>query len=234
MTTTDVYAELSRVVLVGRALDEVLAEISDIAQRALPGAESTSITLMSGDRAWTAAYSGQMAYDADELQYETGHGPCMDAGRTGMLLLANDLANESRWPDYTPRVVKEVGAMSSLSAPLPFQGSTIGGLNNYSSKVDSFAEESVAVAREISAHIAIAVMNADAHAEAKAQAENLRRALESRKVIDMALGILMSSHHCTPEEAFAILSRASQNRNQKLRELAEAIVGSAMKPEGKQ
>jgi AmiR/NasT family two-component response regulator len=131
-------------------------------------------------------------------------------------------------------VVREVGARSSLSAPLPFQGSTIGGLNNYSTTVDAFTEESIAVAQEISAHVAIAVMNADAHAEATNQAENLRRALDSRKVIDMALGILMSTHHCTPEQAFAILSKASQNRNQKLRELAEAIVGSAMKQDGKE
>ena len=34
----------------------------------------------------------------------------------------------------------------------------------------------------------------------------MREALESRKTIDMALGILIATHHCTPEEAFAVLS----------------------------
>jgi GAF domain-containing protein len=227
---TDVYAALSRVVLVDRKLDEVLQEVCQIAQQALPGAESTSITLMRGDAAWTAAHVGDMADEADRLQYAIGHGPCMDAGRTGMLLLANDMAIENRWPDYVPKVVEQVGVRSSLSAPLPFQGSTIGGLNNYSSRAGAFTAEAVTVAQEISAHVAVAVMNADAHAVATTQVGHLTQALESRKVIDMALGILMSAHHCSPDQAFTILSRASQNRNQKLREIAAAIVRSTMNP----
>ncbi|MGO4340989.1 ANTAR domain-containing protein [Pedococcus sp. 2YAF34] len=228
MTTAEVYSALARVVLVNRGLDDVLTEVVQIARDALPGAEQTSITLMRGDRAWTAAYAGRLAYEADELQYATGHGPCMDAGRTGLMLVANDLATETRWPGYTPRVVGELGLHSSMSAPLPFQGSTIGGLNVYSSSAGSFTDESVAAAEAVAAHVAVAVMNADAHAEAMAQAENLKRALESRKVIDMALGILMSTHHCSADEAFAILSKASQNRNKKLRELAAGLVESTV------
>ena len=224
------FAALSSVVLVERPLGEVLQEISEIARSALPGADASSITLMRGDRAWTGAFSGVMAQHADDLQYETGHGPCLDAGRTGMLLVANNLADDDRWPQYTPRMVSEVGVHSSMSVPLPFQGSTVGGLNNYSARPGAFDDQSLQVAEEICAHVAIAVMNADAHAEARDEVHNLRQALESRKVIDMALGILMSAHHCSPDVAFAILSRASQNRNQKLRELAATIVRSTMDP----
>jgi AmiR/NasT family two-component response regulator len=74
-------------------------------------------------------------------------------------------------------------------------------------------------------------MNADVHAEASAKAQNLQRALESRKTIDMALGVLIAAHHCSPDEAFAILSRASQNQNRKLRDLAEVIVASTSAPD---
>jgi AmiR/NasT family two-component response regulator len=42
----------------------------------------------------------------------------------------------------------------------------------------------------------------------------------------MAKGVLIARHHCSPEEAFAILSRTSQNHNRKLRDLAEALVAS--------
>ena len=228
MATTEVYSALARVVLVNRGLEEVLTEVAQIAQSAIPGADHTSITLMRGDRAWTAAYAGRLAYEADELQYANGHGPCMDAGRTGLMLVANDLAAETRWPGYAPKVVDDLGLHSSLSAPLPFQGSTIGGLNVYADSTGSFTGDSTAAAEAVAAHVAVAVMNADAHAEANAQTENLKKALESRKVIDMALGILMSSQRCTPDEAFAILSKASQNRNKKLRELAAALVESTV------
>ena len=228
----DAYAALSAVVLVDRDLDAVLQEISEIARAALPGSDATSITLVRGDRAWTAAHTGELAQRADELQYETGHGPCLDAGRTGMLLVADDLLKDDRWPQYSPRVVSEVGVRSSMSVPLPFQGATVGGLNNYSVRPRTFDDRAVRFAQEICVHVAIAVMNADAHAEATNEVHHLRQALESRKVIDMALGILMSAHHCSPEVAFTILSRAPQNRNQKLRELAATIVRSTMNPDG--
>ena len=228
-TLTAVYSALARVVLVDRELDDVLTEICGIARDAVPGAEATSITLMRGDKAWTAAHAGQEAYDADELQYATGHGPCMDAGRTGLMLVSNDLANEPRWPDYAPRVVKELPVRASLSAPLPFQGATIGGLNTYSSKKGAYTEESRLAAEAVAAHVAVAVMNADAHAAARSQAHNLTLALESRKVIDLALGILIATHRCSADEAFTILSRASQNRNTKLRDLAEGLVRSTQK-----
>ena len=221
--TVDVYKALAEVVLVGRPLDEVLNEVAGIAQASLPGSEATSITLVRADKAWTAAHSAQLALDADELQYEEGYGPCMDAGRTGMPMIVTDMRTETRWPTYTPRVLSR-GVLSSLSVPVPFQGVTIGALNNYSSEADAFGDDALAMATEITSYIGIAVMNADAHAEASATARQMQEALESRKTIDMALGILIATHHCSPEEAFAILSRTSQQHNRKLRELARQLV----------
>lgn len=223
--TTDTYQALAAVVLVDRPLDEVLGEIATIACRALVGAQAASITLVRGDRAWTAAHTDQLAVDADELQYVDGHGPCMDAGRTGLTMHVADLSVDHRWPAYAPRAV-ERGVLSSLSVPLPFQGRTIGALNNYATTVNAFTDDDVRVAEHITTSIGTAVMNADAHADATANAEQMRAALESRKVIDLALGILIARHHCTPDEAFALLSRASQNHNRKLRDLAQSLVES--------
>ena len=91
----ELLRELSRVVLVDRTLNEVLADITAIAARGIPGAEASSITLMRADKAYTAAHSGDMALTADELQYEHGYGPCMDAGRGGVVLRIDDIRTES-------------------------------------------------------------------------------------------------------------------------------------------
>lgn len=216
---------LAKVTLRERPLEEVLREITDIARDSLPPAEATSITLLRREKAWTAACSGRMALDADELQYERGYGPCMDAGRTGLVLAVDDMREETRWPDYADAVVRK-GVLASLSSPLPYQGATIGALNVYSGSAHAFGEQDVQVAAEIADFIAVAVSNADAHTEAVQQAADMRRAMESRAVIDMAKGVLIARHHCSPEEAFAILSRTSQNHNRKLRDLAEALVAS--------
>ena len=93
----DLWRDLSRVVLADRSLDDVLGEVTDIAARGIPGAESTSITLVRGDEAFTAAHTGEMALAADELQYERGYGPCMDAGRAGVVLRIDDMRTEQRW-----------------------------------------------------------------------------------------------------------------------------------------
>jgi AmiR/NasT family two-component response regulator len=53
--------------------------------------------------------------------------------------------------------------------------------------------------------------------------QGLMTALESRDVIGQAKGILMERHKITAEEAFTLLRRASQRRNIKLAEIAEAV-----------
>ncbi|RBY88716.1 GAF and ANTAR domain-containing protein [Blastococcus sp. TF02A-26] len=218
--------DLSRVVLAGRALGEVLEEITAIATAGIPGSESTSITLVRGDKAWTAAYQGEMALAADELQYAEGYGPCLDAGRGGVVLRIDDMRTEQRWPDYVARVV-DLGVRSSLSVPLPYQGGVIGALNNYSSQPGAFASpESLAAGTDVAEAIAVAVANAEAHHELGEQARNMRIAMDSRAVIEQAKGVLMAQQHVDAEQAFEILRAASQRANRKLREVATGVVAS--------
>lgn len=53
---------------------------------------------------------------------------------------------------------------------------------------------------------------------------DLREALETRKVIEKAKGILMRRLNLTEDEAFRRLQRQSQEANRKLAQVAEAIV----------
>ena len=158
---TRLHEELARVTLVGRNLNEVLTDITGIARRAMPGSEAASITLIRGDKAFTAAYDGRMALDADELQYERGYGPCMDAGRAGQSFQVDDMRTEQRWPDYAKHAATR-SVRSSLSVPLPFQGATIGALNTYSGRPEAFGKDDVAFALDIAGWVALAVGNAEA------------------------------------------------------------------------
>ena len=53
---------------------------------------------------------------------------------------------------------------------------------------------------------------------------DLREALEARKVVEKAKGILMRRLDLSEEEAFKRLQKQSQDTNRKLSEVAEAIV----------
>ena len=59
------------------------------------------------------------------------------------------------------------------------------------------------------------------------EVEDLRATLRSRPVIDQAKGILIAERGCTPDEAFDMLSAASQRENRKVRDIAEAMVERA-------
>jgi GAF domain-containing protein len=218
--------ELSRVVLAGRTLEDVLTEITAIATHWVPGSESTSITLIRADKPFTAAHHGVMALAADELQYQKGYGPCIDAGRGGVVLRIDDVREETRWPDYMAHVL-ETGVRSSLSVPLPYQGTSVGALNIYSSKPEAFASpDSLEAGLEVAETIAVAVVNADAHAQLSDQTRNMRLAMDSRAVIEQAKGVLMAQRHVDSDQAFEILREASQRYNRKLRDIALGIVAS--------
>jgi GAF domain-containing protein len=222
----ELLRRLSRVVLADRPLADVLTEIVEIAASGIPGAESTSITLIRGEVPFTAAHAGEMALVADEMQYERGYGPCMDAARGGVVLRVDDMTTETRWPDYAVKVVGS-GVRSSLSLPLPYQGSAIGALNVYSTRTGAFAtEEALTAGTEVAEVVAVAVVNADAHAQMVDQARNMRMAMESRAVIEQAKGVLMAQRHVDADQAFDLLRDASQRYNRKLRDIAAGIVAS--------
>ena len=223
----DLLRQLSQVVLVDRTLTEVLTDITAIAAQKIPGAEASSITLLRDEKAFTAAHSGEMALAADELQYAHGYGPCMDAGRGGVLLRVDDMRTEERWPDYMAHVVASTPVLSSLSVPLPYQGASIGALNNYSTVPGAFASpESIRAGTDVAEVIAVAVVNADAHAQLFDQARNMRLAMESRATIEQAKGVLMAQRRVDAEQAFEILREASQRYNRKLRDIAFGILES--------
>jgi GAF domain-containing protein len=213
-------------------LDQVLQQLVDVTKDALSAADEVSTTLVRGDKAWTAAYTGQLALDADEMQYERGYGPCMDAGRTGTVLLIEDTHLETRWPDYTAHVAQR-GVLSSLSVPLPIQTDVIGALNCYSRVPSAFDAEAIEAAEELAGHVAVAIANAVAYTDATTLAEQMRTAMATRSVIDQAIGVVMAQNRCDADAAFAILTRASQNRNVKLRDIARSIVTNIIRPTGR-
>ena len=225
----ELHEALARIVVADRELSDVLTEIIGIARRAMPNVDAASITLIRAEKPFTAAYDGQMALDADELQYERGYGPCMDAGRAGQIFLIDDMRTERRWPDYAQHAAAH-GVLSSLSVPLPFQGATIGALNTYAGRPQVIDDHDIELAEEVAAWLAIAIGNAEAAARTSEDLTQLRTAMMSRACIEQAKGILMERHKIKEDDAFTILTHASQRTNTKLRDVAEELIRTGALP----
>ena len=78
-------------------------------------------------------------------------------------------------------------------------------------------------------YAAVAVANVTSHARAVNDAAPLRKAMETRAVIEQAKGMLMARDKCTADEAFGLMNRISQQQNVKLRDLALRILEGGQK-----
>lgn len=65
------------------------------------------------------------------------------------------------------------------------------------------------------------------YAAALGEVEHLRAALTSRATIDQAKGVLMAEYRCSPDEAFRLLVKLSNDTNVKVADVASALVYQA-------
>jgi hypothetical protein len=65
---------------------------------------------------------------------------------------------------------------------------------------------------------------ADSHANLVTEVSGLRRAMESRAIIEQAKGMVMADRRCTADEAFDVLRRLSMDTNVRLADVAATIV----------
>jgi GAF domain-containing protein len=210
-------------------LPTVLRRVAELAKAAVPGADEVSVSLIPGQgRGTTPAFTGQLAIDSDEAQYDDG-GPCVAAALGGDMVMVADMNSEERWPGYVPRA-REVGVRSSMSLPLPVQADVTGALNVYATRAGAFDHDAVQVARTFAGYAAVAVANAHSYRAATDLASQMQEAMTTRAAIEQAKGIIMAERRCSPDEAFAVLVDASNRSNRKLRDIAGDVVAEVMTP----
>ncbi|WP_328848814.1 GAF and ANTAR domain-containing protein [Micromonospora zamorensis] len=222
-------SELGQIKFGETDLSGVLSQVSELARRTIPGAEEVSVTLLKQEGAHTAAFSGEMALRLDELQYEYEQGPCLEAAKEAAVVSVPDMSEEVRWPQWAAQAVQG-GALSSLSIGFPIQETVLGALNIYGVKPGAFDDDAVTLAQTFAGYAAVALANAHLYDTTATLAAQMQSAMQSRAVIEQAKGIIMGERRCTPDEAFAILAKVSQDSNRKLRDVAAALVERAARP----
>lgn len=212
-------SELSRQLQQEHDVQSTHAEIVASAVEMIPGAEEGSISVvMARKHVDSHVPSGQLPHQVDAVQNEVGEGPCLDAVYEQQTVRVSDLRSSDRWPRFSARAA-ELGVLSMLSFQLYVEGDNLGSLNLYAREANAFDDESEHVGLLFAAHAAVAFADAQ-------QMEQLKAALASRDVIGQAKGILMERLKVTPDQAFLLLSKVSQETNTKLHDLAEQLVRS--------
>jgi hypothetical protein len=198
------------------ATEAALGLIATSAAQSIPGVDFASITMHEADRTLhTAIATDSVAERADALQYELCEGPCYAAVTDERLVLVDDLSTDVRFPRYAARVV-DLGMRAQAAIQL-VRGRRRAGLNLYARTPGSLDDSSMQYA-ELFAAQAGAVLG---YAR---QVEHLSEALASRTDIGTAIGILMERYRIDRDQAFALLSRTSQQSNIKVRVLAQRVI----------
>lgn len=208
-------------------LDEFLSELARVATDEIDRRLSCGLTAQVEGTRLTIASSDELAAALDKVQYDTGEGPCLTAIATSTPVEVDDPADADHWPTWRAEAVKW-RVRKAMSIPLvTMSGDVLGALNLYSTSPGKFTDADHDAANLFAAHAAGALAVAIRLAQMAELTGHLEAALRSRAVIDQAKGIVMAEQRCTADEAFAVLRRASQNRNVKLRQIAAEIVARA-------
>jgi GAF domain-containing protein len=215
--TFDALARVARALRVQNAdlpatLDAIVTQVTEIAA---PVTWAGLIELERGRLVPKATY-GEPPRILDQLQQILGTGPCVDAARDQQLVAIDDMTADMRWPEYTKRAT-ELGVRVVLCAPLWIDERRLGTLSLYGDGSALFGHSE---RRLLDLYATLAAM---ALADGQ-RVTNLTAALDSRDLIGQAKGILIERLKVTAEDAFAVLSQASQKTNRKLAVVAEELV----------
>ena len=202
---------------------EVTLAVAESAVATLPGVTAASVTLRRGGRAATVGTSDARALRCDEAEYAAGEGPCLSAADDELTVVVPDIRQEVRWPAWTEAARRE-GFLGAAAFPVVSDGDVAVSLNTYCDEPVSWLDATVVLGQRFAVQVARVVGWSLKVVDLASTTSDLRAALESRAVIDQAVGVLMAQNRCSPQEALAMLRRASQRDNVKLRDLARDLV----------
>jgi GAF domain-containing protein len=205
-------------------LDGTMANITAAAVEVLPDVQMASVTVKHpDDRLETFAPTDNVLLDVDAAQYSFREGPCYDAATDSVHVTAPNLAADERFPRYR-EVALRAGIRAQAGIRLFDANGANGALNIYSRNTGAFAD--LGSLGELFRHQSAVALEYARHVD------NLQQAIQSRQVIGQAVGLVMERYGLNEARAFAVLTRLSQERNVKLRLIAEEVVSERDSSEG--
>lgn len=217
-------AELARDLLAQDSVQATLDTIVHSVVRLVDGCDAAGILEVRAGRVHTLAATDNVVVASDRLQDQFHEGPCFDADRTKeeVYRIEDLTASAERWPRYVPRA-RELGIGSVMGFLLYTREHELGALDMYSARPGAFTAEFEHVGWVLAAHSAVAL-------SAARYERHLQVAMESRRLIGEATGIVMARDGLSEEAAFAKIVKLSQDHNIKVRDLAERITDAGDLP----
>jgi uroporphyrinogen-III synthase len=211
---------ISNIVSSDRSLDEMLGEIIGLTVQAT-SCDACLVYLIERDTGEVVLRASQVPHvgDLGILRMRIGEGVTgWVAEHKSVVVLPNRASSDLRFKRFSALVEDTYEAL--MSVPLVSGGEVTGVINIHHREPHQPSIDEIATLTFIGEQMGLAVTKARLAEET----ENMKRQLETRKLVERAKGILQTRMQLTEEEAYLRLRNESRRLRKPMRELAEAII----------
>lgn len=200
---------------------DVLAELVDRVVEVV-GVDGAGVSLARDDRhlGFVAATDPEVA-QIEEHQEIRG-GPCHEAFRHDRSVVVDDLAGEERWTGYR-RAAEELDFRAVVAVPVPTNTGPVGALNLYGRDPRRWTPREVEVAELIAAMASGYLLTSVALNPERVLADQVGRAMQSRTIIEQALGIIAGHYAIDRHAAFDVLNHHAREGDATMHRVARQI-----------
>jgi uroporphyrinogen-III synthase len=221
----DILHRVSSIVSSELSLDEMLGQIVGLTVQ-VTSCDACLVYLHEGDEIVLRASQVPHAADLGKLRMKMGEGVTgWVAEHKSVVSLSANASSDARFKHFQGLIEDTYEAFASV--PLVSGGEVVGVVNVHHRQRHEHTPGEIALLTFIGEQMGIAVAKsilAEQNARLLEEAQEARRQLETRKVVERAKGILQHRHGLTEEEAYLRLRNESRRLRRPMKDLAEAII----------
>lgn len=209
------------------SLDEMLGEIVGLTVQ-VTACDACLVYLIEHENNEMVLRASQMPHQADlgNIRLKMGEGVTgWVAEHRSVVALPGNAAADARFKPFQALVEDTYEAL--LSVPLVSSGDVIGVINVHHRAPHEHTADEIALLTFVGEQMGGAISKsllAEENARLLEETQEMKRQLETRKLVERAKGILQYRQGLTEEEAYLRLRNESRRLRRPMRELAEAII----------
>ena len=201
------------------ALNEVVASVPDVLDVAGCGLMMIDSDLSLHATAW----SDDASLAFEQVQEESSEGPCVESLLNDKVVAVTDIAVDPRWPHVT-KAVLDLGVNAVLGVPVHLDGENVGALNVYLREPHEWTDDEIgavaAFANAVQQLLSVAVLGN----RTDDIVQQLQSALDTRVVIERAVGVVMGRRNVDAVIAFNVLRAAARSERRRVYEVALEVL----------
>jgi GAF domain-containing protein len=175
-----------------------------------------------------AAVSDDRMGHLEELQIRHQEGPCVTAFDDKLLVGADDLIEDPRWPLFSKAAV-ERGVRAVLASPIPYNQDAVGVVAVLSEDRHPWSAEAELALLAFTDLAALLIASMLMGEQQTALAVQLQSALNSRAVIEQAKGVLIGQQGLSPHAAYQKLRAQARAERRKIAVVSAELVRNAVR-----